>query len=173
MIKIGDYMKIIKVFAMLFFIFICLYFAGIILFPIKTNEYIQKEIGLDISSCNILKDEDTHGGFLGDGTYFLIANCSNNKENILSQISHWKNFPLTQKLEWVVYGYEKDGVEIAKHIPESIPRIENGYYYFYDRQDDVKDPFNEEKFFDRASYNYTLVLYDKDTNLFYYFELDT
>jgi len=150
-----------------------LYFAGIIVFPIETKKYIKKEIDIDISSCQIMKDEDTHGGFLGDGDYLVIADCSENKENILNQISHWKCFPLTQNLERVVYGFEKGEVTITKQISESIPRIENGYYYFYDRNSESKDPFNEDELFDRASYNYTLALYDRDTNLFYYFELDT
>ena len=40
-----------------------------------TNKYINKKIGIDISKCKIEKDKDTHGGFLGDGYYIVIANC--------------------------------------------------------------------------------------------------
>lgn len=50
-----------------------------------TNKYINKKIGIDISKCKIEKDKDTHGGFLGDGYYIVIANCEQNKVNILNR----------------------------------------------------------------------------------------
>lgn len=173
MIKIGDGMKNLKAFGIVVVFFLWLYFVGLFAFHVETDEYIQKEIGADISSCKIMEDEDTHGGFLGDGDYLVIADCSENKEKILNQISHWKNFSLTKNLEQVVYGFEKDGVEFSKQVPETIPKIENGYYYFYDRHSESQNAFSDEGLFDRASYNYTLAFYDMDTDLFYYFELDT
>ena len=52
-----------------------------------TNKYINKKIGIDISKCKIEKDKDTHGGFLGDGYYIVIANC---EQKPLTEIKEWK-----------------------------------------------------------------------------------
>ena len=54
-----------------------------------------------------------------------------------------------------------------------IPDIQNGYYYFYDRHSESTEPYNDEDVLSRASFNFTLALYDSDNNVLYYVEFDT
>ena len=54
-----------------------------------------------------------------------------------------------------------------------IPQIENGYYYFYDRHDEATDPYDDSEFLARFSFNFTLAIYDSDTNTLYLCEYDT
>lgn len=147
------------------------------LFRDSTEEYVQKEIGIDISFCTILKDKDNHDGFHGDGDYFLIANCESDKENILKQIKDWKELPLSKNLQKAVYGEEyyddKMYYRFSSLCNGRIPEIEEGYYYFLDKSTEAIDIYSDKDFFNRYSYNFIIVLYDKNTNLFYYYELDT
>lgn len=150
-----------------------LYFIVCKNYPI--TEYIKKEINLDISSCNIFLDKDTHGGFLGDGERIVKADCSDNYNDILNQIINWNELPLSENLRLIMYGgYKGDmyyGYELAEK--NGIPKIENGYYLFIDRHDSVTDEHSDKDLFSRYSFNFTIAFYDLDTNYFYYYEFDT
>ena len=63
----------------------------------------------------------------------------------------------------------------CKNIYErySIPKIENGYYYFLDRHNESNDKYDDTNLNNRASWNFTLAIMDIDTNIIYYYELDT
>jgi len=154
------------------FLIVLIFLIGF-LFKMSSSKYIKKEIGIDISSCEIIKDLDTHGGCMGDGSYLLVADCEKVRGDILQQMSNWKKFPLSENLQLEIYGGEKDGVTFASNDYASIPKIENGYYYFYNRHHEAKSAFSDEDLFDNFSYNYTVSFYDEDTNFFYYFEMDT
>jgi hypothetical protein len=56
---------------------------------------------------------------------------------------------------------------------QDIPEITNGYYYFYDRFEDSSDPLNDSELLERSSYNFTLAIYDADSQILYYCEVDT
>lgn len=139
---------------------------------VSPEEHIKEIIGIDVSSCKIENIKNTHGGFLGDGDTTIKLNCQENKEVILKQFTNWKTLPLTENLQLEMYGGEKDGVDyLYGHAKENgIPAITNGYYYFIDRQ---TNKTSDEELFNAYSYNFTLALYDIDTNLMYYYELDT
>ncbi len=142
------------------------------LLQVSTDDYIKKEIGVDISSCSILIDNDTHGGLLGDGDYFAKAKCS---DDFIKQLDSWQELPLSRNLDLIMYGGYKDrayySYELA--LDMGIPEIKNGYYLFIDRSDEATDIHSDEDLFDRYSFNFTIVLYDTDTNYFYYYEFDT
>lgn len=139
------------------------------------TKYIEKEINLNISSCDILLDNDTHGGLLGDGEHIIKADCSDTSKDILEQITYWNEFPLSRNLKLIMYGGYKDGKYYGYELAEknAIPKIENGYYLFIDRHDGVTDEHSDEDLFNRYSFNFTIAFYDLDTNYFYYFEFDT
>lgn len=50
-----------------------------------------------------------------------------------------------------------------------IPKVENGCYYFIDRQHDTE----RTGLLYRRSYNFSLAIYDLDENILYYCEIDT
>lgn len=54
-----------------------------------------------------------------------------------------------------------------------VPKIENGYYCFVDRHSQSKDKKDDSPLLNRYSINCSLAIYDTDTNLLYYLELDT
>ncbi len=120
-------------------------------------------------------EQDTHGGFMGDGTYSLILDCSDNKEKALKTVQNWNRLPLSENLNLIMYGGEKDGTQYLYNLAEEahMPKITNGYYVFCDRSSESKDPVDDSELFNRYSYNFSIALYDCDTDKMYYFEFDT
>lgn len=151
---------------------IAIYNLTIIFTPISAEKHIKNEISVNISSCKIIEDKDTHGGFHGDGEYFVKANCKKNNDKILKQLYKWKVFPLSEHLKPIVYGNNDEELGgLATKM--GIPKINNGLYYFVDRHRGGPVETNGENLFERTSFNYTIALYDKDRSMFYYYELDT
>lgn len=137
---------------------------------------MKEESGVELSSCKIIEDDDSHGGFLGDGITRRIYDCRDAKIKI-SNLKKWKELPLSENLSIEIYGgITEDGKEHI-HTKEILPKIENGYYYFIDNRsqedNDIDDIHSDEKLFERYSSNYVLGIYDIDTNKFYYYEVDT
>ncbi len=139
-----------------------------------TNEYIKDKIDIDISSCEIEDEQDSHGGFHGDGDYIVRANCSENSKNIIDQLNDWIELPLSENLQLIMYGGERDGITYSYDLAKqaNIPQIDNGYYYFINRNRDAINKHSDD-IFNEHSHNFTLAFYDKDNNMFYYYEYDT
>ena len=77
------------------------------------HEILSDALNIDVSAGEIKTFTDTHGGFLGDGTYYLILDCSERKEQATELIKDWKPLPLTENLQLIMYGGEKNGVSYA------------------------------------------------------------
>ena len=131
--------------------------------------------GFKTSAFTVIEEKDTHGGFLGDGTYYLILDCSERKEQATELIKDWKPLPLTENLQLIMYGGEKNGVSYAYDLAEEAhwPIINNGVYKFVDRHSEAVDKSDDASLFERHSYNFSIAVYDLDTNILYYFEFDT
>lgn len=123
----------------------------------------------------VVDEADTHGGFYEDGSYYLILDCSENREKALENVKGWKELPLSKNLNLIMYGGEKDGMTYGYNLAEEakIPEIENGYYYFCDRHSESTDASDDTNLLTRASFNFTLAIYDSDADRMYYFEFDT
>ncbi len=115
------------------------------------------------------------GDFEGGGSYYLILDCSENREQALENVSSWNKLPLSENLNLIMYGGEKDGVSYDYNIAEkaNIPNVENGYYFFVDRHSKSTDSSDDSELFNRYSFNFSLAVYDSDTDMMYYFEFDT
>ena len=61
------------------------------------------------------------------------------------------------------------------HFPNDlpIPVIEEGYYFFYDRHDQAKDPYDDSDLYDMASFNFTFAVYDTKENKLYVCKFNT
>ncbi len=57
--------------------------------------HISRTIELNLDDCVIEKENDTHGGFLGDGDYYAKISCS---KSFASLSSNWKKLPLSSEL---------------------------------------------------------------------------
>ena len=136
----------------------------------KAERRIRKgaQIDLDLSGCRIEKENDTHGGFLGDGEYVLVLDCSGNEEKILAQTGEWPAFPLSENLRELLYDWK-----IAER--NDIPQFSRGRWYFYDRFADSGDfdRNSDERLLTRPAENFSLLLYDAEHSRLYYFEMDT
>lgn len=132
-------------------------------------------LGFDVTGYNIIEEEDTHGGFHGDGIYHLILDCSNDPQKAQNMVGDWTQLPLSENLNLVMYGGEKDGTYYEFNFAEksNFPMIENGVYKFYDRHSEAVDPFDDSQLLSRYSYNFSLAMYDIDNDILYYFALDT
>ena len=115
--------------------------------------------GFKVSEFVVVDESDSHGGFHGDGDYYLILDCSENAEQAKELIDGWKPLPLTENLQQV--------------MDMTCSGMENGVYKFIDRHPDAIDASDDTDLFDRYSYNFSIAVYDLDTDMLYYFEFDT
>ena len=131
--------------------------------------------GFKTSVFTVVDEKDTHGGFHGDGSYYLILDCLEKTEHAEELIKEWKPLPLTENLQLIMYGGEKDGVNYAYNLAEEAhwPIITNGVYKFVDRHSEAINKSDDTNLFNRYSYNFSVAVYDLDTNTLYYFEFDT
>lgn len=165
----------IKILKFLIFLIVLTFLFKMCFFKFDPTKYIKKEIGLDIGTCNIEKESNTHGGIHGDGDYLIVADCSKNIENIKKQISDWNKLPLSKNLQQIMYGGNINGQESYLHLAKdnNIPEIKNGYYLFVDRHRESKNINSDKDLFGRFSFNFTLIMFDEDTKKIYYYEFDT
>lgn len=136
----------------------------------------QEDIfGLSPENFTIVKESDSHGGFLGDGLYALTLDCGQNRDKALETVSAWKALPLSENLQLVLYGGERNGTSYAYGLAREaeIPTVEKGWYCFLDRHDQAADRANDAALFGRASFNFSLAIYDAETDRLYYLEFDT
>jgi hypothetical protein len=136
-------------------------------------------LGIDPSSATVVESSDSHGGFHGDGLLFAqISIADDSVGAILSQRDEWKPLPLSENLTALVYGITTETSQTGPYLTNEdnepvFPEIQNGYYYFEDRHAKSIDPYDDTDVFGRNSYNLTVAIYDTDTNMLYYAELDT
>ncbi len=139
----------------------------------KSGEAV-KALGLDVSKGEEISNYDTHGGFHGDGTTCITYRFDD--DTILKEIkssSAWNEFPLNDTVQTLVYGLSDGATHIGPMLNDNeghpiVPEIQNGYYLLIDRQNDATADILH-----RDSFNFTLGLYDTDTNTLYFCELDT
>lgn len=140
---------------------------------------ISENIEIDVNKGTVLTEADSHGGFHGDG--ITMTQISFDDGTVLDAIEnndHWNRVPLSKNITALVYGIDEETSSIGPYLTDEngntiIPEIQNGYYYFYDRHSESKDPYSDEDVLGRASFNFTLALYDSDNNVLYYVEFDT
>lgn len=139
-----------------------------------TQEYINnstKRFGFAKKDFTIVEEYDTHGGLLGDGKYYLVLDCSENKEKALKNLKDWNKLPMSKNIYVYLYGIEPDEVTFYNYTQRTeIPMVTNGYYMFLDKRNNSHD---DSEFRHRHSYNFIIAVYDCDTDKMYYYELDT
>ena len=132
---------------------------------------IENGLNIKIINKDVKQDIDTHKFPNGDGERFIEIDCNRNTEELKENLEeYYPKLPLPKELENLVYN-ELNGMELGSKIP----KVDNGYYYFIDRHADNLEGENDnfEKIVKRNSYNFTLVIYNLDTNMIYHYQLDT
>lgn len=131
-------------------------------------KYISNISNLNLDSCKIIKSNDTHGGFLGDGQYFAKLEC------IKLDINNFKELPVSEEIQKVLDMKSCDSKGCYDFYERyNVPKIKNGYYYFYDRHSDSTNHFDDKDLNNRSSWNFTIAIYDEDNNLLYLYVMDT
>lgn len=161
-------MKRISIFCILF-ICIALSSCGL------AEDGLSKHFDFKTSDFIVLEENNTHGGFHGDGSYYLILDCSQNANKARSIVESWTELPLSENLDLIMYGGEKDGINYGYNFAERAhwPTIKNGVYKFVDRHSESKNSSDDSDILDRSSFNFSVAVYDFDSDILYYFEMDT
>lgn len=142
--------------------------------PIPDSEIarVSRALGVGVSAGTVVSCSDSHGGFHGDGLTFIeIAFPDDGFGGIVR--GQWRALPLSGNLQALVYGVSGVGPYITRDGIACFPRVQNGYYYFEDRQAEGTDPRSDFALFRRASYNVTVAIYDTDARTLYYCAFDT
>ena len=138
------------------------------------QEIVSRELGVDVSGGTEISYEDTHGGFHGDGdTIITLQFDDNSVTDTIKGNSKWREFPIDETTQVLVYGLEKENFQYGPFLNDGmgnalIPEIQNGYYILIDRQTET-----DTNILERPSFNFTVGLYDADTNIMYFGKLDT
>lgn len=140
-----------------------------------SGEEQYSAMGFSKSEYTIVEEKEDRDSFHGDGYSYLILDCSANAEKARSIIEDWTPLPLSENLELLMYGGEKDGAYYGYDLAEDVnwPRIEHGVYKFYNRDDHVSDRSDDTEVFRGHSFNISIAMYDLDKDLLYYLRYDT
>lgn len=148
---------------------------------------LSSALDVDVSKGEITKSSDTHGGFLGDGCLFMTLDFDDEDGQTLAarlnENSARSSLPLTENLSILLYGISGSSssvgpYSVGPYITDSdgnglFPTVENGYSCFIDRYSDTTDPKDDTEVLSRYSFNFTIALYDTDSNQLSYCEFDT
>lgn len=136
-----------------------------------------RALGVDLTGGTQLAASDSHDGFLGDGLTFLILQFPDEGVGrALENREGWQSLPLSRAVTALVYGLEEGERSRGPYMTGEdgqalIPPVENGRYYFLDRQSDAG--IGGANVLERGSFNFTVAIYDADRKILYYAAMDT
>lgn len=141
----------------------------------QSYDDISVMLGADVSSAKVISSENSHGGFHGDGERYLVFEFENDSfEDTIKKDNTWHALPFTDHyVTALLYGLETPEMTYGPYISQDIPKVSNGYYFFYDRHSESTDPFDATNVLKRGSFNFTAAVYDTDADTLYYIALDT
>ncbi len=146
------------------------------------QEIVSEGLGISVSDSEVISYWDDHGGFHGDGTTFITLQFSG--DDVLEEIlesGEWSAFPLDETVEILVYGkeyeWDEESLQYGPYVTDDnfnpiFPEVENGYYRLIDRYTSSQGE-EDTDILNRDSYNFTLGIYDTDTDILYYCKFDT
>lgn len=141
------------------------------------QDMVSEALGVDASTGSTMSSMDTHSGN-GDGVSCVVLHYDG--DEMIKQIkadTAWKPFPLDETVQTLVYGVSDETSSTGPFLTDEdgetlVPAIQNGYYRLIDRQAEPGKATGTD-ILNRASFNFTVGLYDTDTNTLYCCELDT
>lgn len=138
---------------------------------------LSKLAGFEIPPSTIIS-VDRHGGFHGDGASYVSVilpdSFRSQADAVFTGTEGWRTFPLSTPVAAALYGDETHSAlfEIHEDIPVP-PVVTSGYWRFIDRHRESTNPYDDMDLYNRASYNFTVILYDSTANTLYFYTLDT
>ncbi len=140
---------------------------------------ISRALQVDVTRGTVISESDDHGGFHGDGQAFMKIQFSDSKcIDEIKKSPVWKTLPMTDTVSVLVYGLESEDIRMEPMVKDQtgkplLPNVKNGYYCFMDRFSQGEGKYDDTEVMSRAAFNFTLAVYDADTSILYYVELDT
>lgn len=137
----------------------------------------SKELGISVSGGKEVSNFNEYSG--GEGRSCIAISFDD--DTVLEEIKgnfEWKAFPLDDTMQALIYGLEDEtGGTSGPFLSDNqqnalVPDIQNGYYILIDRHTE-KDKATGADILNRGSFNFTVGLYDIDTNTLYSCKLDT
>jgi hypothetical protein len=134
------------------------------------NSY-KKLIGVSLpKGSTVIIEEDSHGGFLGDGEYYSeIQLTDDGVEKFLNNVDKtgkWLPLPLSEDIETLLYHTG----DKSKNIPKD---VNNGIYYIRDRFAEKYPDMKDQNILSRPAFNVIVSILDLDTKKLYIYKLDT
>ncbi len=138
---------------------------------------ISKELGVDMSGGELISYTDDRGGFPYEGSRYAVIRFSD--DSALRQIEsdpRWEPLPLSETAFTLLYGGEGEIYSVGPLVSDGegnalVPPADRGYYMIVDRQTEGGTAGPE--LLSRPSYNFTLGLYDSNSDTLYFYTLDT
>ena len=139
----------------------------------SATDVVARSLNIDVSNAEEISYTDSHGGFHNDGTTYIALKFEDDTmAEQLKENDKWSSFPLDDTVQTLVYGKEDETSKTGPFLSDGagnplVPEIQNGFYLLIDHQSDKTD------ILERASFNFTVGLYDADNNILYCCKLDT
>lgn len=135
---------------------------------------LSRRLGVDLSQGTMVEEKDTHGGFHGDGERRVVLSFDGHDLTPdLEKAAGWQPFPLPEALSTALYGRTWEGGREGPCIESPLPPVTRGFFWFQDRHSQAVDPADPSHLHERVSYNFTVAVYDEDTQRLYDIEVDT
>ena len=129
---------------------------------------------MQASECPYNKKYPNEPNGITDPEYSIIEFEDDNFENTIKEDNTWHVLPVKDEtVTALLYGLEMSEMTYGPYLENEMPKVEHGYYFFYDRHSESKNPFDVSEVLERASLNFTVAIYDAETDILYYAEMDT
>ena len=149
------------------------------------HSVIASVTGIDVTGATVVFDEDTHGGFQGEGEAYVVLSFGDDRAlDTIQSNPAWTPLPLSENLALLAYGHVTNAgirrvpltwrmLDAEAEDTPLFPSCDDGYYLFIDRHSESTDRHSDAELFNRSSRNYTLALYVPSERRLYYFEYDS
>ena len=109
---------------------------------------IKEDTGIDVESCSLIKKYFDENGFSRDYNTLIKLDCSDSKKYITNQMKKYEKLPIISS----------NLKSLFLHEPEKeLLNAKNGWFYFIPE-------LSENNYYSK----YVIVVYDTNTNIFYY-----
>ena len=136
--------------------------------------YALGVLGLEEEAVTSINTQTDRVSSHGDGTLYVdFVFVDDAMEEQISADPAWSPLPADDTVQALVWGLETGTGSTGPFLTDEegaplVPPVERGYYRLIDRQEQTDTPLLE-----RASFNFTVAVYDADACVLYFGELDT
>ncbi len=131
---------------------------------------VSNDLNIDAGGAVVQESMDTHGGFHGDGTTYVVLDFSQDPLTGCPIGEGWHTMPLTEDIQTLIYGIATEYGRQGPWLDVTIPQVKQGYWFFYDR---YGKNFDDENVWTKGPLNYTFALYDAHSHILYFTKFDT